>query len=542
MPHGLNVGIRFGKKISRAALHVFPILQEALAIVNILFLKRAGVLRFKNQPRTQEIAGEGVPMLPTIKEIAKRLRDGSLSCETLTRHFLQGICRLDPKLKTFITVPEEKAVTTAVSLDKELRSGKDRGILHGIPIVHKDNCDTAGVPTTVGSEFYRRRVPREDATVVRRLQEAGAVTLGKANMGEFAAGGLGSNSFYGDTRNPWDLSRVPGSSSSGSAVAVAAGLCLGATGTDTGGSIRTPASLCGIVGIRPTYGRVSLAGIYPRATTLDAAGVMAWTVEDVAGLLNAIAGYDPQDPNSLNAPGEDYTVQLGRGVPGIRLGIIKNYSLRDIAKDIETSIRLAIDTFQILGAEIIEVNIPAFVEALDYATLFSHILQYEFSQMLGGEFRAAQNKDRFGPLVQNDIQKGMNISREIYEKTLRDRPETVRAVKEVFREVDALLMPTLAEVAPKYADAAAMAWAGRQRRFNLPVSFTGMPSVSIPCGFSPEGMPVGLQIVGDHLAEASILRIASAFEKATDFHRRRPPVYWNPVPILQAGMSDSLNE
>jgi aspartyl-tRNA(Asn)/glutamyl-tRNA(Gln) amidotransferase subunit A len=466
-------------------------------------------------------------MFPTIREIARRLRDGSLSCEALTDHCLKGISRLDPKLQAFITVLSEEALTRAVSLDGELRSGKDRGILHGIPIVHKDNCDTAGIATTVGSEFYRHRVPAEDATVVRRLQEAGAITLGKANMSEFAAGGLGKNSFYGDTRNPWDLSRVPGSSSSGSAVAVAAGLCLGATGTDTGGSIRTPASLCGIVGIRPTYGRVSLAGIYPRAPSLDSAGVMARTAEDVALLLNVIAGSDSRDPNALNAPPEDYSAQLGRGVRGIRLGVIERYSLRDIARDVEISVKGALDIFGTLGAEIVEVKIPAFGEALDYATLFSHILQYEFHQILGKEFRAARNKNRFGDLVQNDIQKGMGIPREVYERTLRDRPETVRRVREVFREVDALLMPTLAEVAPQYEEATAMAWAGRQRRFNLPVSFTGMPSLSIPCGFSAEGMPIGLQIVGDHLAEGLILRIASAFERATDFHRRRPSVYWD---------------
>jgi len=467
----------------------------------------------------------GNPLPVTITETAKRLRDGTLSSESLTRACLKCIKEFEPMLKAFITITADQALETAGALDAELKAGKDRGILHGIPIVHKDLFDTAGVPTTMGSEFFRHRVPIEDATVVRLLKDAGTVTLGKATMSEFAAGGMGMNIFYGDTCNPWDLTRVPGGSSSGTAVAIAAGLCLGGTGSDTSGSIRIPSSLCGIVGIRPTYGRVSLAGVFPRAYSLDSAGPMARTVADAAILLNAMAGYDPRDPNSFNAPREDFTAGLFQGVRGLKLGIIENYTFQGIESAAEKAMRAAVETFAHLGAEIITVEVPVLTGALDYNTLFSNILQYEFNQILGEEFRSAPDKDVFGPYVQNEIQKGVKIDREVYQKTLRERPPNVARVKEVFKGVDALLIPTMSGVAPTFADAKVFSWAGKQRRFNLPISFTGMPSISVPCGFSAKGLPVGLQIVGNHLEEALIVRIAAAFESATNFHKRRPPIY-----------------
>lgn len=474
--------------------------------------------------QTELCVTEKSPELPqTISEAGRRLRLGTLTSESLTKAYLFGIKQLQPKLNMLITVSEEHALQSARELDAELRAGKDRGPLHGIPIVHKDIYDTAGIRTTMGSEFYRERVPSEDATVVRKLKEAGTVMLGKANMNEFAAGVSGINKYFGSTCNPWDCKRSPGGSSSGTGVATAAGLCLGGTGSDTGGSIRVPSSWLNLVGIRPTYGRVSLTGVYPRSPSLDVAGPIARTVADAAMLLNAMAGHDPSDSRSLNLPNEDFTAALQAGVEGLRLGVIENYTYRDVDPEICAAVTAGLDKLASLGAEIIPVRIPLFSGPLDYQTLFD-IQLYECNQVLGEIYRAAANKDEFGPYIVGNIEKGVDISREAYEKALRDRPIQVAKVKEVFGLVDALLTPTMPTVAPLLADKSEVYERGRQ--FTLPFSFTGLPSVSVPCGFSSAGLPVGLQIVGNELQESLLLRIAFALEHNTEFHQRRPSLYF----------------
>jgi aspartyl-tRNA(Asn)/glutamyl-tRNA(Gln) amidotransferase subunit A len=458
----------------------------------------------------------------TITEAAQQLRSGTISCVALTKAYLERIKQLDPKLNAFITLTDEAALAAAAQLDAELASGHDRGPLHGIPIVHKDIFDTAGVRTTVGSRFFEHRVPSEDATVVQRLRAAGAISLGKTNMNEFAAGVSGTNAFFGDTHNPWDLDRSPGGSSSGTGAAVAAGLCLGGTGTDTGGSIRVPASWCGIVGLRPTYGLVSLAGAFPRAYSLDTAGPLARSVTDVALLLDAMAGYDPRDPNSaLAQQRRSYTEQLDRGVAGMRLGIVDNYTFRDIESDIEQAIRSAADKFADLGAEIVNVRIPALSGPLEYSALFN-ILLFEFNQILGDEYRAAADPTVFGPIVRANLEAGSMIPAEVYEAAKRERPAQIAQVKAVFNDVDALLVPTMPMTAPLLTASSDVYDRGRQ--FTLPFSFTALPSISVPCGLSTNRLPVGLQIVGNHFEEATILRIAAAFEAATDWHTYYPPL------------------
>lgn len=458
-----------------------------------------------------------------ITEAGKRLRNGSLTSEKLTKTYLTYIKQSEPQLNAFITLTEELALKTAAERDAELKVGKDRGPLHGIPIVHKDLYDTAGISTTVGSEFFRKRVPAEDATVVRKLKEAGAIMLGKTNMNEFAAGISGTNQFFGDTHNPWDLDRSPGGSSSGTGVTIACGLCLGGTGSDTGGSIRAPASWLGIAGIRSTYGRVSLFGVYPRAYSLDVTGPLAKTIPDVAILLNAMAGYDPKDPYSINSPQEDFTSGLHKGVRGLRLGIIENYTYREIDPEVGDAVRAAVDKFGSMGAEIKTVKIPLFGGPLEYSSLFNIIL-YEFNQVLGDQFRAAPNrKEVFGPIVQANIARGMEITKETYEKAKAERPKQVAEVKEVFKEIDVLLTPTMPTTAPPLAGGSKDYDRGRQ--FTLPFSWTGLPSVSVPCGFSPSGLPIGLQIVGNELQESLLLRIAAAYEGATQFYKRHPKIY-----------------
>ena len=476
-----------------------------------------------NVPGFAAVTEQKLKLPQTIAETGRRLREGSLTSEALTKAYLAGIKQLEPQLKMFITLTEEMALSTARAMDAELKAGKDRGPLHGIPVVYKDLYDTAGVRTTVGSEFFKDRVPKEDATVVRKLKAAGVVMLGKTDMNEFAAGVSGTNKYFGDTHNPWDLDRSPGGSSSGTGVAIASGVCLAGTGTDTGGSIRVPASWLNIVGIRPSYGRVSLKGVYPRAYSLDAAGPLARNIEDLAIMLNAMAGYDPADPHSLKVPDEDFAAGLSGGVRGLRLGIIENYTFRDVDPDVADAVTGALGRFATLGAEIKTVKIGLFGGPLEYGNLFNIIL-YEFNQALGDLYRAEpRRKELFGPIVQDNIARGMGISKETYQKAITERPRQVAQIRAVFREVDALITPTMPTTAPLLAGATNDYDRGRQ--FTLPVSFTGFPAVSVPCGFSPKGMPIGLQIVGNDLQDALLLQIAAALQNATPWHTRTPKVY-----------------
>ena len=505
--------------------------REFLVRVAMLgLLSSVGKFVLDDPPRAMAATSSGgtaIQSLPTtITEAGRRLRNGSLTSEALTKAYLECIKRLEPQLNAFITLMEEQALETAAARDAELIAGKYRSPLHGIPIVHKDIYDTAGVLTTVGSEFFERRVPEEDATVVGRLNEAGVVVLGKTNMNEFAAGVSGTNAFYGDAHNPWSLSRSPGGSSSGTGAAIAAGLCLGGTGTDTGGSVRVPASWCGITGIRPTYGLVSLAGVYPRAYSLDTAGPLAHSVTDAAVLLDHMSGYDPKDPNSSrNQIAGSYTDNLEEGVRGLRLGIVKDYTFRDVDPEVALAVQSAADTLAGLGAEVETIEVPVLTE-LDYAELFNNVLLYEFNQILGEQYRATEDKSVFGPTVQENIEKGMEISRETYDSALEERPGQIEQAQEAFEKVDALLTPTLPMVAPPLTAGTDVYNRGRQ--FTLPFSFLELPCISVPGGFSGEGLPIGLLIIGNRFEEALILRIAAAFEAATDFRKQHPQIYCDP--------------
>jgi len=475
-------------------------------------------------------AGTAGKLAGYIPKAGKMLRKGDLTSEALTRNCLENIKKLQPELNAFITLMEEQALASAIALDAELKAGKDRGPLHGIPIVVKDIYDTAGVPSTVGSQFFKERIPKEDATAVSKLKAAGVVILGKTNMNEFAAGISGQNQFYGDIHNPWNLSRSPGGSSSGTGAATAAGLCLGGTGTDTGGSIRVPAGWCSIVGLRPTYGLVSLAGIYPRAYSLDTAGPLARTVTDTALLMDAMAGFDPHDQHSsLYQLRGSYTAQLQKGVKGLRIGIVQDYTFKNVDPQVAAAVQAATETFKKLGAQVTTIEIPVLV-SLDYQALFNNMLLYEFNQILGEQFRAAGERQKeFGAFVQKNLETGAKIPRATYEKIQQERPYQIAQIKEVFTKVDALLTPTLAMMPPALAAAPTAYAQGWQ--FTLPFSFLATPCVSVPCGFSAEGLPIGLLIVGDHFQEPLILRIAAAFEAATEFHKRRPPVY-NEKPLV----------
>ncbi|MGH7307411.1 MAG: amidase [Candidatus Rokuibacteriota bacterium] len=458
----------------------------------------------------------------TIGEAAGRIRNRQLSVTELTHAYVKHAKALQPKLNAFITIAEQHALTAASELDRELERGRIRGPLHGIPVVYKDNIDTAGIVTTIGSELFARRIAQSDAEVVRRLREAGTVTLGKAHMSEFATGVAGRNKYYGDARNPWDLTRWPGGSSSGTGIAVAAGLCLGGLGTDTGGSIRGPASWLGLVGVRPSWGRVSVRGTFPRAWSLDTVGPLTHTVEDAALLLTAIASYDPSDPHALPSPTENFTIGLHAGVQGLRIGIVEDFTYRNIDPEVGKAVQVAVDQLSRLEAQVKTVKIPLLSEKID-ARYPLTILLYEFNQMVGDTVRATSRKDLFGPAVHASIAQGEKISRDTYEAAVRQRPREVAEIREVFKEVDALIMPTHGFVAPPLTvDADGNP---RARQFTAPISFTGFPALSVPCGFAANGMPIGMQIVANDLRERVMFRIAAAYERATEFHRQRPAIY-----------------
>jgi len=366
-------------------------------------------------------------------------------------------------------------------------------------------------------------VPEEDATVVKRLKAAGAVILGKTNMNEFAAGGRGGfNPHYGDTRNPWSLNHEPGGSSSGTGASVAAHLCMGGTGTDAGGSVRGPAARCGIVGIRPTFGRVSKAGIYPRCWSFEAIGPLARTVADATSMLNAMVGYDPTDKISLDMPDEDFARDLGKDIKGLRLGLINNFSLEDLDAPILKAMQEAIETFKSLGAEIVDVDIPVFSKILDAPSL-ANIIFYEFNQALRADYDKA-GADMFGEIVQADMAKGLKTTKESYDQAIAEKVEHCKDIGKAFVDIDAYITPSFARMHMALTDPPDLS--GNHRRFNIPMSYFGLPSVSINAGFD-NNLPIGLQIVGDRLAENKVLRIAQAFESATDFANRRPPVDWS---------------
>jgi aspartyl-tRNA(Asn)/glutamyl-tRNA(Gln) amidotransferase subunit A len=464
-----------------------------------------------------------LPWPESIADAGAKLRDGTLTSVAFTRYCLDGIQALQPQLNAFITITEDMALKTAAAMDAELASGKNRGPLHGIPIVIKDDTSVAGYPATVGSAIYRDRVPEEDATVVKRLKAAGAVILGKTNMNEFAAGGRGGfNPHYGDTRNPWSLNHEPGGSSSGTGASVAAHLCMGGTGTDAGGSVRGPAARCGIVGIRPTFGRVSKAGIYPRCWSFEAIGPLARTVADATSMLNAIVGYDPTDKISLDMPDEDFARDLGKDIKGLRLGLINNFSLEDLDAPILKAMQEAIETFKSLGAEIVDVDIPVFSKILDAPSL-ANIIFYEFNQALRADYDKA-GADMFGEIVQADMAKGLKTTKESYDQAIAEKVEHCKDIGKAFVDIDAYITPSFARMHMALTDPPDLS--GNHRRFNIPMSYFGLPSVSINAGFD-NNLPIGLQIVGDRLAENKVLRIAQAFESATDFANCRPPVDWS---------------
>ncbi|HTO13639.1 MAG TPA: amidase [Candidatus Binatia bacterium] len=450
----------------------------------------------------------------TIRELGAHYRSRRLSPVEVTRALLARIEKLDGGLHAFVTLTPERALADARAAEEALGRGDARPLL-GIPIAHKDIYLTRGIRTTGGSALLADWMPDQDATCVRRWQEAGTVLLGKLITHEFAMGLQFPGHRFAAARNPWNPAHIPGGSSSGSGAALAAGLVHGATGSDTGGSIRGPAAFCGIVGLKPTYGRSSRAGVLSLSWTLDHTGPMARTVEDCALLLQPLAGHDPADPASSRAPVDDYVAGLGRDVRGVRIGVPRNYFFEGIDPEVERAFEAALAALRALGAEVRDVRIPSL------AATHSFLLILLAEAYAYHERDLREHPELYGDVLRERFQAGALVTGAEYMQAQRIRSEICAEVAAVLRDVDVLATPT----APKPATPFALAHDpdfGFPRSNMPPFNITGSPALALPCGFSSTGLPLSLQLAGRPFEEALILRVGHAYEQATEWHTRRP--------------------
>jgi aspartyl-tRNA(Asn)/glutamyl-tRNA(Gln) amidotransferase subunit A len=451
-----------------------------------------------------------------IAELAQRMRRKEISPVEITREYLARIEKLNPLLNAFIAVMAESALTEARAAEEEIALGRWRGPLHGIPIALKDLIDTAGTRTTSASALHAHRVPTDDAEIVRKLRQAGVVIIGKNNLHEFAYGGSSLISHFGDVHNAWDLARIAGGSSGGSATAVAAGLCCASIGTDTAGSIREPAALCGCVGLKPTYGRVSSRGVIPLSTSLDHIGPLTSTVEDAAMVLQAIAGYDPGDMTSAEVPVTDYVSGLKEGAKNLRVGIPREYFFDDLDPEVVSAMEHALMGIRTLVAEMKDVHLEAPTD---------RTLQAAESYAYHAE-NVAKNPELFQPETLRRIRAGEKVTAGEYIGRRRELERARRDIREVFAAVDVLLTPTTPIPAPAIAELKANPDALRPAELKLlrntrPFNVWGLPAISVPCGFTQSGLPIGLQMAGPHWREDLVLQLAYAYEQATAWHKRQ---------------------
>jgi len=452
--------------------------------------------------------------LESLVEAAQRVADGAVSPVELTAACLERIAGIDAQVNAFITVTADTAVDDARVAERERVRGEAAGPLAGVPIALKDLFDTAGVRTTAGSSFFAERVPERDARVVQKLRAAGAVLLGKLNMHEWALGVTNDNPHYGACHNPWALDRISGGSSGGSAAALAAGMCFGSLGSDTGGSIRIPASLCGVVGLKPTYGRVSLRGVVPLSWSLDHAGPMARRVADVALLLDVIAGPDRADPGSADVAVDEYGARLEDGISGWRIGVIADEWLGDIEPDVRALVREAVDVLASAGAQI---DVLAAPELPDAARLNGLMTTADAATFHRERMESAPHE--FGSDVLARLRRGAGYGATDYADARRQQTILRRTFSSWFVEhggmFDAVVLPTTPCTAPRIAGLDAVATAPVLTRLTAPFNFTGLPAMSVPCGLTAEGLPVGLQIVGAPWSERRVLRVGRAYELAS---------------------------
>jgi aspartyl-tRNA(Asn)/glutamyl-tRNA(Gln) amidotransferase subunit A len=454
------------------------------------------------------------PEFWTLAQAAAALQRRSISSEELTKLCLARIKKLDSRLNSFITVTEDIALAQGRACDAE-RSRRPKALspLYGVPIALKDNIDTAGVQTTAASQVFLGRVPVEDAEVAARLKAAGTVCLGKLNLDEFAFEGTGTTSYFGPVRNPWNLAHITGGSSAGSAAALAAGLCYASVGSDDGGSVRIPASFCGITGFKTSYGRVSTRGVVPSAYSLDTIGPMTRSVEDAALMLQAMAGFDPADSITSDVAVPDYAAALHAPLSKLRLGVPRDYFFEKLQPEVATAVDRAIDLLRPKFREVHDMVVPRFQFVKD-GSYDVELLHYQ-----APFFR--KSPELYHAWSRRQLTELESVSAVNYVETLKRVRECRRDIRRVFENVDVLVLPTKRDTAPTLA-------ATVDESYKRPASNTsafnrfGTPAISIPCGFSEDSLPIGLQIVGPAFGESRVLAVAHAYQQATDWHSRHP--------------------
>ena len=460
----------------------------------------------------------------TIAELAPQIKDGSLSPVELTTALLERIDRLNPRLRAVLTPMHDQAMEAARTAEAGVREGRYRGPLHGIPIGLKDLIHVDGTPTTAGSEVLRNHLADHDATVTRKLKDAGAVIIGKLAMHEFAYGPTGINEHYGTPANPWRAGHIPGGSSSGSGVAVAAGLCCGALGTDTGGSIRIPSALCGIVGLKPTYGRVSRSGVLALAWSLDHVGPMTRCVEDAALMLNVLAGHDAKDPGSSLEDVPDFSVGLKDGIHGLRVGVARDDFFVNVDPQVVRATEAAVEMLRRQGAEVVEVPAPLVRKAVIITSVIMSAEAATYHTVL-----LRNHWSEYGAQVRARLLPGFGVPAEAYLNAQRARHAVTAELRAVLNQVDVLVYPSEPVVAPLVEATTVTVGshtepvAAAMTRLNRAGNMSGFPAATVPCGFV-DGLPVGLQILGRPWEESTVLRVAYAYEQATAWHTRRPPL------------------
>jgi aspartyl-tRNA(Asn)/glutamyl-tRNA(Gln) amidotransferase subunit A len=452
----------------------------------------------------------------SISELGRMYRLKTLSPVEATQAVLERIHRLDVRLNAFITVLDEQAMAQARQAEAELSAGQDRGPLHGVPVSLKDLIDTAGIRTTAASRIWCDRVPDRSATVAQRLEQAGAILLGKCNLLEFAYGIVHPD--YGQCNNAWDPGRTAGGSSSGSASSVAAGMGWGSIGTDTGGSIRIPASYCGVVGLKPTYGRVSRHGIFPLSWSLDHVGTLTRTVEDAAIVLGVIAGYDSLDPGSSTSPVPDYRSALTSDVHGLRLGVLEQHMTgSDLHPGVAEATWKAVSVLEKAGMVLKKINLPSLPQA-DSALLLSILPE----GALVHENWLRECPQDYAEMTRQQLELGALLPATDYVRAQQYRSRLLGELLSAFQEVEVLVSPTVAWEAPKEDPTVAAGEGAAEARRTGPFNLTGLPSLSLPCSFGKDGLPLGLQLTGAPFAESMVLRVAYAYEQQAGWFNQHP--------------------
>jgi aspartyl-tRNA(Asn)/glutamyl-tRNA(Gln) amidotransferase subunit A len=487
---------------------------KSLSAAAVTFMSAAGNARSMESNSAVMPAPETTWL--SLNEASRLIQDRKISPVELTQACLKRIERLNPKLNAFITVTAESALAQAREAETEIQGGHWRGPLHGVPLALKDLFDTAGVKTTAASALFKDRVPTQDAEIVRRLKASGAVLLGKLNMHEFAYGGSSVITYYGPVHNPWSLDHEAGGSSSGSAVAMAAGLCYGSVGSDTGGSIRQPSAYCGTVGFKPTYGRVSTRGVIPLSWLYDHVGPMTRTVADAAVMLQVLAGYDPQDANSTDAPVPDYSAAL-RQNGQLRIGVPRAYFYEGLHPEIESAMNTALAVIGKIAAGVRDIEMPA---SNDTTILRAEAYAYHAENV-------KKSPELYQPETLKRIRAGEDVTVATYIQARRQVDQYRHNIRKLFETVDLLVTPTTP--VPPFTISELLADMDNLRtkeiltlRNTRPFNILGLPTISVPCGFTRAGLPIGLQISGAPWAEANVFRLAHAYEQQTNWHTQRP--------------------